>query len=150
MAMADTSESDPARPAPDTIDPETAELDAEGTLRVPVVEERAVVSKRQVERVGARIHLRTHEEEVPYSETLRRETIEVERVAVGTIVDEPPATREEGTTLVIPVVEEVLVKRYRIVEEVRVVPRVAEVEASDTVVLRRQEAVVERGEGPDE
>lgn len=48
--------------------------------------------------------------------------VDVERIPVGTEVDTPPQIREEGDTLVIPVVEEVLVvtKRYRIMEEVRV------------------------------
>lgn len=48
--------------------------------------------------------------------------IEVDRVPVNTEVDVPPEIREEGDTLVVPVVEEVLVvtKRYRVVEEVRV------------------------------
>lgn len=48
--------------------------------------------------------------------------VEVERVPVDEEVDTPPATRQEGDTLIVPVVEEVLVvtKRYRIIEEVRV------------------------------
>lgn len=48
--------------------------------------------------------------------------VEVARVAVNEEVDTPPEVRQEGDTLVVPVVEEVLVvtKRYRIIEEVRV------------------------------
>jgi uncharacterized protein (TIGR02271 family) len=48
--------------------------------------------------------------------------VEVERVPVNQEVDAPPQIREEGDTLIVPVVEEVLVvtKRYRILEEVRV------------------------------
>lgn len=48
--------------------------------------------------------------------------VDVERVAVNEEVDTPPEVRQEGDTLVVPVVEEVLVvtKRYRIIEEVRV------------------------------
>lgn len=50
------------------------------------------------------------------------ERVDVERVAVNEEVDTPPEVRQEGDTLVVPVVEEVLVvtKRYRIIEEVRV------------------------------
>lgn len=48
--------------------------------------------------------------------------IEVQRVPVDHEVDTPPEIRQEGDTLVVPVVEEVLVvtKRYRIIEEVHV------------------------------
>jgi stress response protein YsnF len=48
--------------------------------------------------------------------------VEIDRVPVDLQVDTPPAIRDEGDTLIVPVVEEVLVvtKRYRIIEEVRV------------------------------
>jgi uncharacterized protein (TIGR02271 family) len=48
--------------------------------------------------------------------------VDVQRVPVNEEVDTPPQVREEGDTLIVPVVEEVLVvtKRYRILEEVRV------------------------------
>jgi uncharacterized protein (TIGR02271 family) len=48
--------------------------------------------------------------------------VEVERVPVNEELGTPPRIREEGDTLVVPVVEEVLVvtKRYRVIEEVRV------------------------------
>ena len=111
--------------------------------RISIVEEKAVVEKRDVERIGARIQLRTHEEEVPISETLRRERVEVERVAVDEVFDEPPTPREEEGALIVPVVEEVLVKRYRVVEELRVTSRAETVEAGETVTLRRQEAIVD-------
>ena len=111
--------------------------------RISVAEEKAVVEKRDVERIGARIQLRTHEEEVPISETLRRERVEVERVAVDEVFDEPPTPREEEGALIVPVVEEVLVKRYRVVEELRVTSRAEIVEAGETVTLRRQEAIVD-------
>lgn len=111
--------------------------------RIPVLEERATVRKEAVERVAARIHLRTHEEEVPLAATLRREHVEVERVPVDLVVDEPPAPREEGELTVIPVVEEVLVRRFRIVEEIHVRRRAETSEVTDTVTLRRQEALID-------
>ena len=122
--------------------------DATDEAHVPLVEEQAVIEKREVERVGARIHMRTHEEEVPFSETLRREHVEVERVPLGTIVDEAPVSREENGALIVPVVEEVLVKRFRVIEEVRITSRAEMVETEDTVTLRRQEAVVEEAPPP--
>ena len=145
---------DPANAPRDPLDPpldpaaplEDAPLEAGVEERVELAEERLRVDKRVVERVGARIRLRTEEEEVPYSETLRQETVSVERVASGAIVDEAPQTRTEGNTMIVPVVEEVLVKRYRIVEELRISSVAEDVEVSDTVTLRRQTATIDEGD----
>ena len=123
----------------------TSEDDPSGATAsksVPLVEERVIVEKRDVENVGARIHLRTHEEDVPFSETLRKGHVEVQRVPLGLIVDEPPVSREEDGVFIVPVVEEVLIKRFRIVEELRITSHVELVEMRDTVTLRRQEAIV--------
>lgn len=111
--------------------------------RIPLAEERATIDKRVVERLGARVHLRTHEEEVPYTETLRRESVEVKRVPVNEIVETVPASREGDGVLIVPIVEEVLVKRFRVVEELHIHTRNETVEVSDAVTLRRQEAIVD-------
>lgn len=115
----------------------------DGTLRVPVGRERVVVGKDEVERVGARLSVRTRTEDVPVSEELRIETVEVERVPVDRIVVEPPEARVEDGITIVPVVEEVLVRQFRIVEEVRLVPRIGTTLHEETVTLRRQEAIVE-------
>ena len=115
---------------------------------VPLAEERLVVGKQEVERVAATIRLRTREEEVAFTETLAREHVDIERVPVDRIVDALPATREEGDVTVIPVVEEVLVKRFRVIEEVRIRRRAETVEVSDTVTLRQQQAHVETADEP--
>lgn len=118
------------------------EADSE-PLHVPVARERLVVRKTEVEQVAARVTLRTRSMDVPVSETLRRERVEVERVPVDRIVAEPPVARVEDGVTIIPVVEEVLVRQFRIVEEVRIVPHAETIEHAETVTLRRQEAVVE-------
>jgi hypothetical protein len=41
-------------------------------------------------------------------------------VSVNEYVDTPPNTRTEGDTIIIPVIEEVMVKRFYVKEEVRV------------------------------
>ena len=117
------------------------------TLRVQVGRERVVVGKVDVERVAARVSLRTETADVPVSEELRTESVEVERVPVDRIVAEPPAARVEDGVTIVPVVEEVLVRQFRIVEEVRLVPRVETTVHEETVTLRRQEAVVEEAPG---
>ena len=116
-------------------------------LRVAVGRERVVVGKVDVERVGARVSVRTETVDVPVSEELRTESVEVERVPVDRIVAEPPGARVEDGITIVPVVEEVLVRQFRIVEEVRLVPRVETTVHEETVTLRRQEAVVEEAPG---
>lgn len=84
--------------------------------------EEAIAHVHEVDRgrvlIDKTIEMVPHEAQVEVG----NDRVEVERVAVDEEVDTPPETRQEGETLIVPVVEEVLVvtKRYRIIEEVRV------------------------------
>lgn len=84
--------------------------------------EEAIAHVHEVDRgrvlIDKTVEMVPHEAEVEVG----TDRVEVERVAVDEEVDTPPEIRQDGDTLVVPVVEEVLVvtKRYRIVEEVRV------------------------------
>ena len=95
------------------------------TLTIPVVAEEAFAHVREVEQGRAIIEKRV--ETVPHVAKVEIGTdeVEVERVRRDQEVDQPPVTRQEGDTLIIPVVEEVLVvtKRYLVREEVRVTRR---------------------------
>lgn len=53
------------------------------------------------------------------------DVVDVDRVDINEEFNEPPQTRQEGDTLIVPVIEEVLVvsKRYRVIEEVRITKR---------------------------
>lgn len=122
---------------------------------IPVVVEEAAVSKRTVERGKIRLHKRVHErEEVVNTETIE-ERVEVERVPVNQVVDEPPEIRQEGDTTIYPVLEEelVVVKRLVVKEEVRV-RRVRNIKRDPRrITLRSEEIQVERedlGEGSEE
>lgn len=126
----------------------TGQADDPKALRIPVGHERVVVRKIEVEQVAARVSLRTHAMDFPITETLRTERVEIDRVPVDRIYAEPPQPRVENGITIIPVVEEVLVRQFRVVEEVRIFPVVEEVPHAETVTLRRQEAVVE--EAPDD
>ena len=121
---------------------------ADGTRTVPLVEERLVVEKRAVERTAI-VQLRTREEDVRVNETLSREHVDVERVPLDLIVNEPPAIREEGDLTVIPIVEEVLVRRFRVIEELHLRRRVETVEVDETVTLRQQRVHIQE-DGSDE
>ena len=126
--------------------PETAPL---GETVIPLAEERAAVAKREVETGRVRVALTTETETVIARETLRGRRIEIERLPVNRMLPEvepPPQSREEGDTLVVPVVEEVavVVKRLVVREEVRLrFVHTGEPFAED-VTLRRQRAAVER------
>jgi len=87
-----------------------------------LVAEEAVAHVHEVDRgkvvIEKRVEMVPHEARVDVG----TDRVDVERVAVGEEYDAPPQVRQEGDTLVVPVVEEVLVvtKRYRVIEEVRV------------------------------
>jgi uncharacterized protein (TIGR02271 family) len=99
----------------------TSQLAAEGTA-IPIVEEKLVVGKREVDRGGVRIYSHVVERPVEADVTLREEQINVERRAVNR-----PATAADfaaGTGSVIELnatAEEAVVgKTARVVEEVLV------------------------------
>lgn len=116
---------------------------------VPVREEVLVPTTRPIELGEVRIHKRV--ETVPY-ETLvdvTRDDIAVERITLNRDVDAVPAPRQEGETLVIPVVEEVLVTEKRLVlrEEIRVTRRQVTESVPVRETLRREVVEVEDPEG---
>ena len=71
----------------------------------------------------------------PPPEKLYREGYSIERVKVDRLVTEPVSQRQEGDTLILPVMEEVLVveKRMMLREEIRITRRRDEVEEVRTV-----------------
>jgi len=119
-------------------------------LRLPLVEEEAVVGKRTVETGRVRVSTVVEEHEEVVRDLLLREDVRVERVPIDRQVDEIPRMREEGDTVVIPIVDEIFVVEKRLVlrEELRV-QKVRTVEpVEQPVTLRSTRAVVERDGKP--
>lgn len=115
---------------------------------IPLVEEDLLISKRETETGRVRVRTEVQWQTAHARADLFHDRVEVDRVPVGREVDAVPPVREEGDTVVIPVVEEVLVVEKRLVlkEEVRL-KRVRTVEQVDEPVrLRSMHAVVEREE----
>jgi uncharacterized protein (TIGR02271 family) len=114
--------------------------------RVPVIAEHAHVEK--VERTLGRV--RVHKRVVRSAESvdvdLARDVVAVERIPRDVELASPPQVREEGDTVVIPVVEEVVVKRYRVVEEIRVTKRRTTEHRRVDVTLAREEPEIEIAE----
>jgi stress response protein YsnF len=77
---------------------------------------------------------------------LARDEVQVEKVIINQQIDAIPPVREEGDTIVVPVVEEILVveRRLMLKEEI-IVRRMHRTERyQEKVKLRRQEAEVTR------
>lgn len=139
--------------------------DTSNPVTLPVTEERLEV-RREVVDTGHAVRLRKHVDEVAglVEEPLAVETVDVQRVPVGRVVDAPPPMRVEGDVTVVPVVQERLVtrKEFVLVEEIHLRRRREVVQAQASVPLRRERVEIERfdpgtgswrpdtGEGPDE
>jgi uncharacterized protein (TIGR02271 family) len=113
---------------------------------IPLHAEEVSVSKQRVVTGRMRVATVTREHEQLVEELLDRDHVEIERVAIGKEVDKAPPVRQEGDTLIIPIVEEVVVveRRLKLKEEIRV-HRTHETQPyRERVVLRKQEAVITR------
>jgi uncharacterized protein (TIGR02271 family) len=119
---------------------------------IPVVEEVATVQKRAVEAGTVEIRKTVHERTEVIDVPLHSEEVEIERVNVNRIVDEPVQVRHEGDTMIIPLLEEVLVVEKKLVlrEEVHVKRVRKEVHESREVTLREERVEVARRPGMDQ
>jgi len=121
-------------------------IDSTETHIIPVVAEQIVVGKRQFQSGGVRVSKVVHEREEKVHVTLAHTEAEVTRVPVGEFVTEPEQSREEGDQLIVPIYEEVLVveKRLRLRERLIITKRLVEVDEERPVMVRAEEAIVER------
>lgn len=113
---------------------------------LPIVEETATLTKRDVVTGRVRVHTRTSTQEELVSAALERTDVSVTRVPVDREIDEAPPVRTQGDVTIIPVVEEILVVEKRLVlrEEIHI-RQTATTETVDVPVsLRKQEAVIDQ------
>lgn len=118
----------------------------EETLVLPVIAEKLDVQKRRVETGGVRIKKIIHEREEIVDEPLLREEVHVKRVPINKVVDGPIPVRHVGNTMIISLLEEVLVveKRLMLKEELHVTKDNVETYRPQRVMLRTEEAAIER------
>jgi stress response protein YsnF len=116
----------------------------DGHVRVPVARERVSVTKQRRPVGKVRVTKRVEEEQVLVDEQLSVERAEIERVPVERVVDAPPPTRREGDTIVVPIVEERLVKQLVVIEEVRISRAIDTEDRSEPITLRRERVDVDR------
>jgi stress response protein YsnF len=131
------------------MNPAEPDQEKQELVRVPVVREEAWVEKRIVDTGrGVRIHKTVAEHPCRIDESLLRDDVQIHHVPVDRIVplDQAPATRYEGDTLVVPILEEVLVveRRLRIKEELHITRTRHEERHVDNVMLKSEQVSVER------
>jgi uncharacterized protein (TIGR02271 family) len=113
---------------------------------IPLVEERVSVTKREVETGRLRIEVSVEEREDNVPVELSHDELEIERVPVNKVVSQLPSVRLEGSTTVIPVVEEVVVveKRLVVVEEIHVRRKSRTETRAVPVTLRSEQVRIDR------
>ena len=121
----------------------------EAAVTIPVIQESLETGTRTVD-TGRGVRISKTVAELPFevSEILHHDEISVLHVPIDRIVavGEAPASRYEGDTLIIPIVEEVVVveRRLRIKEELHVTTTRREEQYAETVMLKSEQVHVER------
>lgn len=112
---------------------------------IPVLEERLRIDKRQVLSGLAKVHVTVSERDETIETLLTRQDVVVDRVPIGSFVNEAPAIRQEGDTIIVPVFEERLVveKRLFLTEELRIRVDERQQVTKHTVNLRREHADID-------
>jgi uncharacterized protein (TIGR02271 family) len=120
----------------------------ESRERIPVVHEQLEVGRETVTTGRVRVRKEVRERIAHVEAPVVHDRVTGERVPVGREVDprDPPRGREEGDTLVVPVLEEVVVVEKRLVlrEELRLVRVREESRVVHEVPLVEEQVVVER------
>jgi uncharacterized protein (TIGR02271 family) len=118
---------------------------------IPVVDEEVTIQTRQRQSGIVEIRKTVHERTETVDQPLLSEAVEVERVTINRIVEEPVSVRQEGDTMIIPLLEEVLVveKRLLLREEVHIKKLRREVHDPQEVLLREERVEIVRKAGSD-
>lgn len=128
-------------------DPAIPSQRSEGAfLTIPLISEQLQVGKQVVETGRVTLTKTVHQHEQAVQIPLLQEEVVVERVIVDQLVDAAPAVRQEGDTTIYPVLKEeiVVLKRLRLVEEIRITRRQSEITDTQTVSLREEAITIER------
>lgn len=114
---------------------------------IPIVQETFELGKETIETNKIRISKKVTEHQTDVNIPLISEAYEVNRVPINQVVAAPPAaTRQEGDTMIVSVIKEVLVveKRYEIIEEIHITKRTTEKTETQHISLRQEEVHIER------
>jgi uncharacterized protein (TIGR02271 family) len=113
---------------------------------IPLLAEELDVKREKVLTGGVRIHKTVQERTETINESVLQEQVHVERVPVNQVISEAPPVRYEGDTMIVPLLEEVMVVEKRLVlrEEIHITKSSEKVQKPQEVVLRSEQATLER------
>ena len=120
--------------------------DDKQSVVIPVAREEVGVAREVVETGVVRVRKVVRERLESIDEPMLHDEVDVEHVTINRVVDAPQAPREEGDVLIIPIYEEVVTvhRQWVLKEEVRLRRREVETRHREEVVLREEQALVER------
>ncbi len=113
---------------------------------IPVVEETLRIEKREFESGRVLVHKTVTERDEVAEVLLRQQDLIVERVPIGRTVSEAPQTRQDGDTLIVPILEEILVVEKRLIlkEELHIRKHSSERTEQHKVRLRTEHVEIEQ------
>lgn len=113
---------------------------------IPVAREEASLTRERVETGVVNVRKVVRERVEVIDEPMLHDEVHIEHVTINREVAAPEPPREEGDVLVIPVYEEVVTVRRQWIlkEEVRLRRREVQTRHREEVVLREEQALVER------
>ena len=114
---------------------------------IPVVEETLQLDKEIVDTGTFRITKKVDEENITLPLSTEMHGYDFEHVPVNQYVDQPPApVRYEGDTMIISVLKEeaVVVRRLKLVEEVRITPSKTQTTVQTNITLRKERVDIEK------
>ena len=113
-------------------------------IKIPVIEEYLEYDTQRYPTGTVRIAKRVQEDIVEVDETLSREEVNVERVPINQYVDTAPPVRHEGEVMIVSVLQEVMVKRLLLVEELHIRKTVQTDTDTREVTLRKETVHIHR------
>jgi uncharacterized protein (TIGR02271 family) len=115
--------------------------------KIPVIQEKLVVTKELIETGKVLISKQVLEEEALLEVSISHDEVLVERKIINQYVDSvPPAVRQEGDVTIVSVVKEVLVveKRLMLVEEIHIRKEQLHENTTISETLRKEEITINR------
>ena len=120
------------------------DIPPDNMLLIPVIEEQIIIEKEVKETGRIRIGKTVSEREETVDVSLFHEEHIIEHLPRNIYVDTVPVVRHEGNIMIIPVLEEVLVKRILLVEEIRITKHTVQTNEQQDITLRKEQVTVER------
>jgi uncharacterized protein (TIGR02271 family) len=120
--------------------------DDKQSVVIPVAHEEVRVGRKVVESGVVSVRKVVRERVEAIDEPMLHDEVDIEHVPINRAVDAPEPPREEGDVLIIPVYEEIVTvqRQWVLREEVRLRRREVQSRHREEVVLREEQAVVER------